>query len=109
MTGLKPTVSRPSKASVALRELSAVISVAACCPDVSGAAKVELLMVVIALLACAVVVVVPALCPVGSDGGSCDMVAALRGGIRLANSERCQQTPQPADCAVTGVAGLERK
>ena len=48
MTGLKPTVSKPSKASVALRELSAAMTVAACWPEVSGALKAALLIVVIA-------------------------------------------------------------
>ena len=37
------------------------------------------------------------------------LLTVLRGGIRFANSERCNQTPRPVDCAVTGVAGLERK
>ena len=46
--GLKPTVSSPSKASVGLRELSAVMAVAACWPVVSGALKAALLIVVIA-------------------------------------------------------------
>ena len=71
--------------------------------------KLTMLAVVLVLVVGVLAAVVPALCHLGSDGGSCDVVSALRGGIRLANSERCQQTPQPADCAVTGVAGLERK
>ena len=71
--------------------------------------KLTMLAVVLVLVVGVLAAVVPALCHLGSDGGSCDVVSALRGGIRLANSERCQQTPRPVDCAVTGVAGLERK
>ena len=71
--------------------------------------KLTMLAVVLVLVVGVLAAVVPALCHLGSDGGSCDVVSALRGGIRLANSERCSQTPRPVDCAVTGVAGLERK
>ena len=48
MAGLKPSVSKPSKASVWLRELSAVMALAGCWPVVSGALKAALLIVVIA-------------------------------------------------------------
>jgi hypothetical protein len=48
LIGLKPTVSKPSNASVGLRELSAAMTVAACWPEASGALKAALLIVVIA-------------------------------------------------------------
>ena len=71
--------------------------------------KLTILMVVVALLCAAVVVTVPALCHHGSDGGSCDVVSMVRGGIRLANGEICKTEPVPVQCAVTSVAGLDRK
>jgi len=48
LTGLKPTVSKPSKARVGLREQSACTTEAGCWPLVSGAVKAALLMLVIA-------------------------------------------------------------
>lgn len=71
--------------------------------------KLTILVVVIALLTCAVVVVVPALCANGgANGNSCDAVAMLRGTVRIANGERCKQTPRPADCTVTEITGLSK-
>jgi hypothetical protein len=86
--------------------------------------KSTMLAVVLVLVVGVLAAVVPALrlaghrcsggasgmaCHLGSDGGSCDVVSALRGGIRLTNSELCQADPVPVQCTVTGVAGLERK
>ncbi len=45
---MKPTVSKPSKASVELRELSAAMLLAGCWPEASGAEKAALLIEVIA-------------------------------------------------------------
>ena len=71
--------------------------------------KLILIMaVVVSLVVVAVAVtVVPSLCVQGGANGNCDLVSALRGGVRLVNTERCQSTPQPADCALTAVAGLK--
>ncbi len=71
--------------------------------------KLTILMVVIALLTCAVVVTVPALCANGgANGNSCDLVTLLRGTVRIANGERCQQTPRPTDCMMTEIAGMSK-
>jgi hypothetical protein len=48
LTGLKPVVSSPSKASVGLREQSAATALAGCWPASSGAESARLLIVVIA-------------------------------------------------------------
>jgi hypothetical protein len=67
-----------------------------------------IMAVVVSLVVVAVAVtVVPSLCVQGGANGNCDLVSALRGGVRLVNTERCQSTPQPADCALTAVAGLK--
>ncbi len=71
--------------------------------------KLTILMVVIALLTCAVVVTAPALCANGgANGNSCDLVTLLRGTVRIANGERCKQTPRPADCMMTEIAGMSK-
>ncbi len=71
--------------------------------------KLTILMVVIALVTCAVVVTVPALCANGgANGNSCDLVTLLRGTVRIANGERCKQTPRPADCMMTEIAGMSK-
>ena len=71
--------------------------------------KLTLLLVAVTLLCGVVVVSANALCHLGSDGGSCDVVSLLRGGARLVNGEICQAQPKLASCAVAGVAGLDRK
>ncbi len=87
--------------------------------------KLTILAVVVTLICGAVIVAVPALrlaghshtngagdmaCHQGSDGGgSCDVVSVVRGSVRLANHEICQGQNAPLQCAVTGVAGLDRK
>ena len=71
--------------------------------------KLTILMVVIALLTCAVVVTVPALCANGgANGNSCDLVTLLRGAARIANGERCKQTPRPTDCMMAEIAGMSK-
>jgi hypothetical protein len=71
--------------------------------------KLTILAVVVTLVCGAVIVTVPALCRQGSDTGSCDLVSAVRGGVRIANHEICQGQNAPLQCAVTNVAGLDRK
>ena len=71
--------------------------------------KLTILMVVIALLTCAVVVTVPALCANGgATGNSCDLVTLLRGTVRIANGERCKQIPRPTDCMMIEIAGMSK-
>jgi len=71
--------------------------------------KLTILAVVVTLICGVVIVTVPALCHQGSDNGSCDVVSAVRGSVRIANHEVCQGQNAPLQCAVTGVAGLDRK
>jgi hypothetical protein len=87
--------------------------------------KLKILAVVFTLICGAVIVTVPALrlaghsraegegdmaCHQGSDGGgSCDVVSAVRGSVRITNHEICQGQNAPVQCAVTSVAGLDRK
>lgn len=71
--------------------------------------KLTILAVVITLICGAVIAMLPALCHQGGDGGSCDVVSVVRGSVRIANHEICQGQNAPLQCAVTGVAGLDRK
>ena len=86
--------------------------------------KLTILAVVFTLICGAVIVTVPALrlaghsdavgagdmaCHQGSDAGSCDVVSAVRGSVRIAHHEICQGQNAPVQCAVTSVAGLDRK
>ena len=65
--------------------------------------KLTILMVVIALLTCAVVVTVPALCANGgANGNSCDLVTLLRGTARVDRFHRVL-----AHLARGGVVALE--
>jgi hypothetical protein len=82
--------------------------------------KLTILAVVFTLICGAVIVTAPAghsraigagdmACHQGSDAGSCDVVSAVRGSVRIANHEICQGQNAPVQCAVTSVAGLDRK
>jgi hypothetical protein len=72
--------------------------------------KLTIAAVVLAIVVAAVVSVIPALCVNGgAHGNTCDLVSVLRGGVRIVNSDRCQQTPQPVDCSLLATAGLTRK
>jgi hypothetical protein len=85
--------------------------------------RLTILAVVFTLVCGAVIVTVPALRLAGHShavgtgdmacrqggGGSCDVVSALRGSVRIANHEICQGQNAPVQCAATSVAGLDRK
>ena len=72
--------------------------------------KLTMLAVVLVVVVTAAFAVVPALCANGgANSDSCDIVAMLRGTVRIVSSERCQQTPQPVGCPVLNAAGLTRK
>jgi hypothetical protein len=86
--------------------------------------KLTILAVVVTLICGAVIVTIPVLhraghslaegagdmaCHQGSDTGSCDVVSAARGSVRIADHEICQGQNAPVQCAVTSVAGLDRK
>ena len=71
--------------------------------------KLTIAVVVLAIVVTAIVSVVPALCANGgAHGDSCDAVTMLRGTVRIANGERCKQTPRPADCTVAEITGLSK-
>ena len=68
--------------------------------------KLTLLAVAVAILAAAVVSLVPALCANGGD--VCDVSTALRGGVRLIAAESCRQQPATPGCQLASVAGLKK-
>jgi hypothetical protein len=72
--------------------------------------KLLVLAMLFALVVALLTLVVPPLCANGNrDGGTCDVVTLLRGGIRLINSDQCQSGPTPptALCQATQAAGLQ--
>lgn len=71
--------------------------------------KLTIGLVIVAIIAAAIVSLVPALCANGGAmGDACDFTALLRGSVRLASAEVCRQTPATAGCQVASVAGLQK-
>ncbi|MBP7689681.1 MAG: hypothetical protein KA765_17320 [Thermoflexales bacterium] len=69
--------------------------------------KLTMLAVVVAIMAAAVVSIVPALCANGGD--TCDLTTALRGSVRLASGELCKSQPTAPGCQLASVAGLKKR
>ena len=71
--------------------------------------KLTIGLVIVAIIAAAVVSLVPALCANGgANSNTCDLTAVLRGSVRLVSAEVCRQTPATAGCQVASVAGLKK-
>lgn len=86
--------------------------------------KLTIGLVIVAIMAAAIVSLVPALrlaghslasgegdmacANGGATGDACDFTALLRGSVRLVSAEVCRQTPATAGCQVASVAGLKK-
>ena len=71
--------------------------------------KLTIGLVIVAIIAAAIVSLVPALCANGgANSNTCDLTAVLRGSVRLVSAEVCRQTPVTAGCQVASVAGLKK-
>ena len=71
--------------------------------------KLTIGLVIVAIIAAAIVSLVPALCANGgANSDTCDLTAVLRGSVRLVSAEVCRQTPATAGCQVASVAGLKK-